>query len=69
MLLASDTICSGTVEFTTAIGSNGFELLTNKLGIRIFQNPTNGILNFESTIIPTQTAVDVYNILGKLIIQ
>lgn len=68
-LIVSDSNCSDTTTANITIGHVGLAKIQNPMGIKVYPNPTQSILNIEATLVPSDSRIQVYNILGKLVME
>jgi hypothetical protein len=68
-LIVSDSNCSDTATINVTIGNTGLTDVPNKMGVKVYPNPTQSILNIQASAVVPDTRIQVYNILGKLLLE
>jgi hypothetical protein len=68
-VIVSDSLCSETDKVNITIGNVGLPKLSNPLGIQLYPNPTQSILQITSRFIRPDMQIEVYNSMGKLVLE
>lgn len=65
----SDSTCGDTTSLVVNIGVNGLSELAQNFGLKVYPNPSSGLVNITLQKLPAEHSLKLYDIQGKLLID